>query len=306
MALLGAHMSAAGGFHTAVERAVAAGCDTVQLFVQPPRQWSVAESDVDGPIAAVPTATVQRFREAIEASNLALPCAHASYLINLASPKESLLARSIAAFAVELSRAEQLGLAGLVVHPGTATGVDEETGLDNVVRALNAAIERSATERTDVWIETTAGQGASLGHRFEHLASIIERVDRPERVGVCLDTCHVFAAGYPLSLQREFTATMAEFDAVIGLSRLKALHLNDSKKPLGSRVDRHEHIGEGCLGLEPFRHLLNDRRLSGLPMYLETPKGTRDGRDLDVVNLERLRSLVRPGATRRPRPRRNR
>ncbi|MGC1272895.1 MAG: deoxyribonuclease IV [Planctomycetaceae bacterium] len=306
MPFLGAHMSAAGGFHTAVDRAVAAGCDTVQLFVQPPRQWARA-AEAEGQPGTVAPAAAERFRTAVEAAGLTAPCAHASYLINLASPNETLWAKSIEAFAVELARSEQLGLAGLVVHPGTATGIDEDAALDNVVRALNAALDRSATERIEIWLETTAGQGASLGHRFEHLAALIDRAERPERLGVCLDTCHVFAAGYPLIAPKEFAATVAAFDEVVGLSRLRALHLNDSKKPLGSRVDRHEHIGDGCLGLEPFRHLLNDKRFAKLPMYLETAKGTLDGRDLDVVNLERLRGLIRRrGDAARPRSPRKR
>lgn len=299
-------MSAAGGFHTAVDRAVAAGCDTVQLFVQPPRQWAKA-ADAEGQASPVAPAAAERFRAAVESAGLKSPCAHASYLINLASPNETLWERSVEAFVVELARSEQLGLTGLVVHPGTATGIDEDTALDNVVRALNAALERSATERTEIWLETTAGQGASLGHRFEHLAALIDRAEQPDRLGVCLDTCHVFAAGYPLIDSQDFATTVAAFDDIIGLSRLRALHLNDSKKPLGSRVDRHEHIGDGCLGLEPFRHLLNDQRFAALPMYLETPKGTLDGRDLDVVNLERLRELIgQCGDAARPRKRHKR
>ncbi|HEX6986299.1 MAG TPA: deoxyribonuclease IV [Planctomycetaceae bacterium] len=298
MPLLGAHMSIAGGYYKAAEAAGALGMTTVQIFTKNNAQWRAK------PIA---DDEATRFAEAVEAAGLEKPCAHASYLINLASPSEELWAKSVDAFAVELERAERLGLAGVVVHPGTATGIDERAGLDNVVRALNAAFDKAAAERVEVWLETTAGQGASLGHRFEHLAELIDRAERRERLGVCLDTCHVFAAGYPLIAPEEFAETVSTFDRVIGLSRLRAVHLNDSKKPLGSRVDRHEHIGEGCLGPEPFRHLMNDPRFAGLPMYLETPKGRRDGRELDAVNLERLRGLFRlPGGAPASRSRKSR
>jgi deoxyribonuclease-4 len=158
---------------------------------------------------------------------------------------------------------------------------------------LNEVHRRCPKVRTQFWLETTAGQGSSLGCRFEHLAAILSGVNEPDRLGICVDTCHVFAAGYPLQTPKEYAATMAEFDRLIGLERIRAFHLNDSKKPLGSRVDRHEHIGEGCLGLEPFRHVLNDPRFADLPMYLETNKGERDGEDLDAINLRTLRGLIR-------------
>jgi deoxyribonuclease-4 len=297
MPKLGAHMSVSGGFHTAAERAAAVGCETVQLFVQTPRQWTVADDGADRRPDCVTDEDAERFRAAVETAGLSLPCAHASYLINLAAGDRNLRTRSIAAFAVELQRAERLGLAGVVVHPGTATGCSEQEGLDNVAEALERTFATSQTTTIPIWLETTAGQGASLGHRFEHIAELIDRSTFRDRLGVCLDTCHVFAAGYPLGTDDDYAATLDAFDRVIGLNRLCALHLNDSKKPLASRVDRHEHIGEGCLGIEPFRHVMNDPRLHELPMYLETPKGLRDGRDLDTVNLERLRELVR---TRRP------
>jgi deoxyribonuclease-4 len=212
----------------------------------------------------------------------------------MASPNEELWAKSVEGFAIELERAELLGLAGVVVHPGAATGIDEATGIANVIRALNVAIEQASAEHVEVWLETTAGQGVSLGHRFEHLAAMLDGVEHRERFGICIDTCHLFAAGYPLIAIEEFTATVDEFDRVIGLEHLRAVHLNDSKKGLGCRVDRHEHIGEGCLGDEAFRHLLNDPRFDAIPMYLETAKGLREGEDLDAVNLRRLRGLIGP------------
>jgi deoxyribonuclease-4 len=295
MPLLGAHMSIAGGYHKAAEAAAALGMETVQLFTKNNSQWK-AKPISDDEAAA--------FRQAIVTAKLTKPCAHASYLINLASPNEALWQKSVEGFVEELDRAEQLGLTGLVVHPGAATGIDEETGIANVVRALNIAIENASAKHVQVWLETTAGQGASLGHRFEHLAAMLEGVKQPRRFGICIDTCHLFAAGYPLIAAEEFAATIHEFDRVIGLSHLHGIHLNDSKKALGCRVDRHEHIGEGCLGDEAFRHLLNDSRFAEVPMYLETAKGVRDGEDLDAVNLRRLRGLIagaKPVARRRVR-----
>jgi deoxyribonuclease-4 len=293
MPLLGAHMSIAGGYHKAAEAAAALGMETVQVFTKNNSQWKAKPITDD---------EAKVFKQAVATAKLTKPCAHASYLINLASPNEELWQKSLEGFVVELDRAEQLGLAGVVVHPGTATGIDEATGVANVVRALNIAIENSSSQDVQVWLETTAGQGASLGHRFEHLASMLEGVNAAERFGICIDTCHLFAAGYPLIAAEEFAATIDEFDRVIGLSRLCGIHLNDSKKGLGCRVDRHEHIGEGCLGDEPFRHLLNDPRFEAIPMYLETAKGERDGEDLDLVNLRRLRGLV---ASAKPQKRRS-
>ena len=285
MPLLGAHLSIAGGYYKAAEAAGELGMETVQLFTKNNQQWQAK------PIS---DAEADAFRTAVAAANLRLPCAHASYLINLASPKPELWEKSVAALSVEVQRAGQLGLAGLVLHPGTATDIDAQTGLDNIVRALQTVLERAGADAAPIWLETTAGQGASLGHRFEHLAELLDRVGADNRLGVCLDTCHVFAAGYPLDTPAEYATTINAFDATVGLQRLRALHLNDSKQPLGSRVDRHTHIGAGHLGLEPFRHLLNDVRLAHLPMYLETPKGTRDGRNLDAINLEQLRVLFAP------------
>jgi deoxyribonuclease-4 len=283
MPLLGAHMSIAGGYYKAAEAAGALGMETCQVFTKSNAQWRAKPiSDEEE----------EAFKSAVKAAGLKKPCAHASYLINLASPNPELWQKSVEGFVIELERAERLGLVGVVVHPGAAT--DERLGIENIVRALNVALEAAMAERVEVWLETTAGQGASLGHRFEQLAELLDKVERPERYGVCLDTCHVFAAGYPLVSAEEFAETTAAFDRTVGFKRLRAVHLNDSKKGLGSRVDRHEHIGEGQLGLEPFRQVLNDRRFAGLPMYLETPKGMRDGVDLDAVNLGRLRGLIGP------------
>ncbi len=297
MPLLGAHMSIAGGFDRAVVRAAEAGCQTVQIFTTAPQKWPVplptSSSRPKRKVVLNPVseAEAQRFRAALVEYNISHPIVHDSYLINLAAPDDLVWRRSIEALVLEMHKAEALGISFVVAHPGAYTTSSEELGLARIAAALDEIHQRTSGY-TQCLLETTAGQGSNLGWRFEQLAAIIEQVAEPDRLGVCFDTCHVFAAGYGLKSRKEYLATMREFDRVIGLSRLKAFHLNDSVREQGSRVDRHAHIGEGCLGLEPFRHLLNDRRFRKVPMYLETPKGTRDGEDLDVINLRTLRSLV--------------
>lgn len=283
MPLFGAHMSIAGGCHNAVLEAQARQCDTVQLFTKNASQWlgkPLTEEDV------------RTFRAALKASKLRFATAHDSYLINLASPDDGLWRRSIEAFVDELNRAERLGLDYLVTHPGAHMASGEQAGLERIGGALDEVHGRCAGYRVQVLLETTAGQGTTLGHRFEHLSGILALVADPDRLGVCLDTCHVFAAGYALAPEAEYKATMKAFDRAVGLARLKVFHVNDSLKPLGSRVDRHAHLGRGCLGLEPFRLLVNDRRFRNRPMILETPKEDGDNRDMDDVNLAVLRGLV--------------
>jgi deoxyribonuclease-4 len=283
MPLLGAHMSIAGGHHHAVQAARAHDCGALQLFTKNSNQWNAKPLlDED----------VKLFRQALRGSGIRFPLAHDSYLINLASPDETLYRRSIEAFVVELERAERLGLSYLVTHPGAHMGMGEEAGLAKITVALDEVHRRCAGFKVKVLLETTAGQGSCLGHRFEHLAAIIDQVAEPKRLGVCLDTCHVFAAGYALAPQAEYEKTMQTFDSIVGLKRLKAFHINDSRKPLGSRVDRHAHIGKGCLGIEPFRLLLNDPRFRDHPMVLETPKEEGDIEDMDSVNLATLRGLI--------------
>src|SRR5262245_22937927 len=284
MPLFGAHMSVAGGLHNAALAARDHGCDALQIFTKNSNQWAARELSDDD---------VRLFRRALRETRVRKTVAHDSYLINLASPNEELFRKSVEAFVIEMERAERLGLHYLVAHPGSHAGTDEATGLANVVRALDEAHRRCAGFRVRVLLETTAGQGQSLGHRFEHFAHVLGAVAEPERLGVCFDTCHVFAAGYPLAPEADYRGTMAEFDRVIGLKRLCAFHVNDSKKPLGSRVDRHAHLGRGCLGLEPFRLLVNDPRFRDRPMILETPKQEDDGADMDAVNLGVLRGLLR-------------
>jgi deoxyribonuclease IV len=289
MPLLGAHMSIAGGYYKALDAAAALGMEACQLFTKNNNQWR-AKPITDDEVTA--------FRLAHRKSGLKKLIAHDCYLINLASPNETLYRQSVEAFVVEMQRAGALGLDGLVTHPGACVGCTEAEGLRRVADALDEVHDRCPGYRVRVLLETTAGQGTSLGHRFEHLAEIIRMTKSPDRVGVCVDTCHVFAAGYPLAPEKLYKATMKEFDTVVGLKKIEAFHVNDSQKPLGSRVDRHAHIGEGQLGLEPFRLLLNDRRFRNLPMLLETPKEERDRKDLDAMNLRTLRSLIAPGRAR--------
>jgi deoxyribonuclease-4 len=221
--------------------------------------------------------------------------AHNSYLINIASANETLRAQSMAALGEELDRAAALGLDGLVMHPGSYTNSSEQQGLDLIADGLRALLDARPRARTKILLEHTAGQGTNLGHRFEHLAYIIERLKKSRRVAVCLDTCHLLTAGYDLCSDAGYQATFAEFDRLVGLDRIKVFHLNDSKKPCGSRVDRHEHIGKGCLGLDPFRRLLGDPRFAGLPMLLETPKldpsESRRRSDVDPWDARNLRTL---------------
>jgi deoxyribonuclease-4 len=283
LAILGSHLSITGGYHKAVERAAAVGCDCVQIFTKNNNQWRAKPLTPD---------ECSRFRAALAEHKIQAPLAHNSYLINLASPDETLWQRSLDAMVVELQRAHDLGIPYLVAHPGAFTTSSEEEGTARIVLALDRIHQQTEKLESQVLLEVTAGQGTCLGWRFEHLADILGGVRQPGRLGVCFDTCHAFAAGYPLGTPEEYEKTMQEFDRVVGLPRIKAFHLNDSKKGLGSRVDRHHHIGEGLLGLEPFRLLLADPRFRDTPMYLETEKGERDGVDLDVINLATLRGLM--------------
>lgn len=284
MPLLGAHMSIAGGYYKAVLAAAELGMDCVQIFTKNNNQWRAKPLTDDD---------INRFREALEETGIQQPVAHDSYLINLASPDDALWQKSQDAFVVELERAEALGLIGVVMHPGSFVKSSEEEGLARIVQAIDTVHQKTEGFQTQILLETTAGQGTNLGHRFEHLAYIIDETAESDRLGVCVDTCHIFAAGYAIGTPQEYRRTMKEFDDLIGIDRIRAFHLNDSKKEFGSRVDRHDHIGEGHLGLEPFRNLLNDRRFAKTPMYLETAKVERDGVPMDAINLETLRGLIK-------------
>ena len=292
MPLFGSHLSIAGGYYKAVDTAAELGLQTVQLFTKNNNQWAAKPlSDED----------VRLFRESLQRTGVRRPCAHDRYLINLASPDDTLWKKSLDALVIELERAESLGLEGVVMHPGSFVASSEEEGQRRIVEGLDEAHHRTAGIQCQYWLETTAGQGSNLGHRFEQIGYLLENVRNPDLLGVCVDSCHIFAAGYPLQTKEEYAETMAEFDRHIGINRIRAWHLNDSKKPLGSRVDRHEHIGEGFLGLEPFRHIVNDIRFADTPMYLETEKGERDGVDLDAMNLATLNSLIAKPAKKKKR-----
>jgi deoxyribonuclease IV len=286
---LGAHMSVAGGLPLAVDRAVVHGCDALQIFAKNASQWR-------GRI--VPPEEVRAFRAKVKASGIRPVVSHASYLINLATTNAALRKQSLDAMGDELDRAEALGLLGVVLHPGCYTAGSEAEGLELIADSLLALLRERRRDKTMVLLEQTAGQGTALGATFEQLASIIAKMNDHARVGVCLDTCHLLAAGYDICSPEGYATTFKQFSRLIGFERLKLFHMNDSKKPLGSRVDRHEHIGRGCLGLEPFRRIINDRRFRGLPMLLETPK--TEGRSptqiqvdpLDQRNLSILRKLI--------------
>lgn len=279
--LLGAHQSIAGGVEKALARGLEVGCDTIQIFVKSPNRWA------SKPLAEE---NVAAFRAACAETGIWPIFGHAPYLLNLATPDEGLWQKSIDSLADDLQRCETLGLPGLVLHPGSHMGSGEETGLARISAALDEVHARLPGYQVQIWLEITAGQGDHLGYTFEQLRAMIDGVRAPERLGVCFDTAHAFAAGYELRTAEGFAATWAAFDRVLGADRLRAVHLNDAKRELGSRVDRHEHIGQGLLGLEPFRRLVNEPRFRGVPMTLETEKGP----DLeeDRENLRVLRSLV--------------
>lgn len=281
MVRLGAHMSVAGGLPRAIERGASIGCDAIQIFLKNNMQWTGRPLADD---------QVHQFQFRQSESGVGPVFAHSSYLINLATSAERLRARSIAALTDEVQRASRLGVPFIVVHPGAHMGAGEAAGLQRVAQSLREVLAATPDSRVKIALETTAGQGTCLGHRFEHLTGIIQLVGDASRLAVCVDTCHIFAAGYDIRTARAYEMTMTQFDQIIGCEHVVAFHLNDSKTALNSRVDRHEHIGNGHLGLAAFRHVLRDPRWDGLPMVLETPKSA----DLheDVTNLRMLRSLL--------------
>lgn len=281
---MGAHMSIAGGTPTAIAQTLEVGATAVQLFLKNNNQWRGK---------AVSDAEAERFREDVrKARLLAEPVAHACYLINLASPDDELCEKSCAAMIDELQRAALLGVVGVVVHPGSHMGAGEDAGLRLIAERINRCFETTAGLSSAIFLETTAGQGTNLGWRFEHLATIIDLVEDKSRIGVCLDTCHVFAAGYDIRTQEAVKQTLREFDHVIGLDWLRSIHVNDSKKPFASRRDRHEHIGQGEIGEAGFAALLTDRRLQKIPFLLETPKDKLLTEDrMNLATLRRLAGL---------------
>ena len=279
--LVGAHMSIAGGIHRAFAHGMRAGCRTIQIFLKSSSQWrgkTLTEEDR------------RLYREAQDASGIRPVVAHNSYLINLASPDRALYRKSLDGLIEELNRANFLGVPCVILHPGSHMGSGPDSGISLVAAALNRALEQ-APPPVRVLLENTAGQGNTLGHRFEELAAILEKIRQAARVGVCLDTCHAFAAGYDIRTPEGYRKTMRDFDRLIGTERIAVFHVNDCRKELGSRVDRHTHVGQGFIGLEAFRCLVNDFRFAGVPKILETPKGP----DLeeDIMNLATLHGLVK-------------
>lgn len=279
--LLGAHMSTAGGVWRVFERASSLGCTAVQLFVKSNTQWKskvLKEEDV------------HLFQQERARTGIGSVIAHSSYLINLCAVKTEFLRRSRESLVEEIRRCARLGIPYIVFHPGSHMGRGEKEGIDRIVESLNSVHERTHECPVMSLLETTAGQGTSIGYRFEHLRAIIDRVEAKSRVGVCIDTSHIFAAGYDIRAEQGYTAVFQEFDAVVGFHRVRVLHLNDSKRECGSRVDRHEHIGKGALGIHPFRLLMNDERFRSIPKILETPKD--DDLRYDRMNLHTLVKLV--------------
>ncbi len=278
---LGAHMSIAGGLHLAIDRAVAAGCGVLQIFTRNSNQWRgkpVSDADCD------------LFREKFAASGLHEIISHDIYLINLAAAPGDVRDKSLLAFRDELETCARLGIDKVVMHPGSHLADTPEAGLARVTEAFDRLFGEVPQFEGRVLLETTAGQGTNLGRTFEELQAIISASKNPGRFGVCFDTCHTFAAGYDIATEAGYRDTMEQFDRIIGIGRLQCFHFNDSRKGLGSRVDRHEHIGQGTLGIQPFGFILNDPRFAIIPKILETPKGDND--EMDAVNLALLRGLA--------------
>jgi len=272
-------MSISGGVEKAVVRGQEAGCEAIQIFTKNSNQWKAKP--------LTPT-EVTVFRDACEAAGIGPVIAHSAYLINLAAPDEALYEKSIQAFLDELQRCELLGIPYLVVHPGAHMGTGEEQGLQRISTAIDRIHRETPNMQAAIALEVTAGQGTVLASKFEHFATILAHVAEPERLGFCLDTCHLLAAGYDFRTRQGYDQMMNAWEDLVGIERIRVIHLNDSKKDLGSRVDRHEHIGQGYIGTQGFELLLNDRRLAKLPMVLETPRDD----NADVRNLATLRNLI--------------
>lgn len=278
----GAHMSISGGIFNAIIRGRDCGCETIQIFTKSNNQWKAKELSEE---------EIERFKELGDQSGISPIVAHDSYLINLGAPDEGLYNKSLEAFYIEMRRCEALGIPYLVMHPGAHVGAGEEAGLKKIAQAINHIHARTKGFKTKVALENTAGQGSQVGYKLEHLARLLDLIKDPDRVAVCIDTCHIFAAGYDIRTQAGYNRTIKELDKTIGIERVKVFHVNDCKKGLGCRVDRHEHIGQGGIGLEAFRLLMNDDRFKDVPKILETPK-TKDGDEYDLMNLATLRGLV--------------
>lgn len=279
--ILGAHVSISGGVYNAPYNGKDATCDAVQIFTSSSNQWHAKTLTDDD---------AEKFMAAQTETGVRVACAHDSYLINLASPDPTLYEKSCDAFFEEMKRCDLLSISNLVMHPGSHVGSGEKAGLEKITASFNRMFAADPDGKVTVCLETTAGQGTNLGYRFEQLAEIIDLVENKDRMGICLDTCHIFAAGYPIKTETDYQATIGQFDHILGLARLKIIHMNDSLKDFGSHVDRHQHIGQGFIGKEPFGFFLNDRRLALIPKILETPK---ESAAEDIANLKILRSLIK-------------
>jgi deoxyribonuclease-4 len=278
--LLGAHMPATGGITNCLMGGKEIGCNAVQLFTASPRQWNQAD---------IPLEVADDFKKMRDELGIRFTVAHDSYLINLCAPDTAVLERSRTAFVKELQRAELLGIPWLVTHMGAHLNSGEDTGLELIAESLKFALKDTEGDRVGVALETTAGQGSCLGYTFEQIARVMEIVGPDPRIGVCLDTCHIFAAGYDIRDEKTFRETIDAFDKIIGLGYLKVIHCNDAKKPLGSRVDRHEHLGDGMIGMEAFALLVNEPRLYHIPIIIETPESEK----MHAVNLGRLKAVLK-------------
>lgn len=279
--LLGAHMSTSGGVYAAFARGTAIGCNAMQVFVKNNNQWYARPFTSED---------IRAYKTEESKADIAPVVAHAAYLINLCARDQLVLRKSRAAFIDELLRCELLGIKALIFHPGAHLGAGEQDGIRRVAESLNITHEQTKVCSVLSALEGTAGQGTALGYRFEHLRDIVDLIEEKNRMAVCLDTCHLFAAGYDIRTKEGWTRTMTEFHAVVGLDRLVTIHMNDSKRELGSRVDRHEHIGKGQIGRKGFRAIMNDPRLINIPKILETPKS--EDMHEDVENLRVLRGLA--------------
>jgi deoxyribonuclease-4 len=280
--LLGAHFSIAKGLHNALYEARAYDCTALQIFTKNAQTWKERSLKPD---------EIDQFEQAGAATGITAIAAHASYLINLTAVEKQKLTKSCHALEQELVRSSMLNIPFVVLHPGSHMDRGEDEGIRRIAESINQVFSQIPDLKTRLLLETTAGQGSSVGHTFEHLASIMDKVEKKDAVGFCLDTSHIFAAGYDIRTPTDYQKTINLFDAIAGLEHLDLIHLNDSKKELGSRVDRHEHIGQGCIGLKAFELFMNDHRFQDIPKIIETPK-QHGGKDYDKVNLSTLRNLM--------------
>lgn len=279
--LIGAHMSIAGGVFNAIAHGVEAECATIQIFTKSNNQWKAKE---------LTNEEVEKYLADRKKAGIDPVVGHTAYLINIASPKEDIYKKSVDSLKLELERCARLAIDDLVLHPGSYLDTTEEIGIKKIVDSLNKIFEETADVKTRIALETTAGQGTNLGYKFEQLAEMIDGIDNKKRISVCMDTCHIFAAGYDIRKKQGYEKTIKKFDEIIGLKYLKAMHLNDSKMEFGKKRDRHEHLGRGFIGKDAFKFIMKDKRLAHIPKLLETPK-EENGVNMDKVNLDLLRKF---------------